>query len=95
MLVGMVVKDGVVSDDGRSIVHGVVTAVERLKSAATGGTPNLEEVQEDLISLATHCHRSLAHRILANKNDAYDVLLKLIQATKVRYSIHLNLNGLI
>ncbi|KAK3861857.1 hypothetical protein Pcinc_032222 [Petrolisthes cinctipes] len=82
VLLGMVVKDGVLSDDRRSVIHSVVTSIEGLKSVAAGGTPTLEEVQEHLATLATQCSLSLSHRILANKNNAYDVLIKLLQTCK-------------
>lgn len=79
---GMVVKDGTLSADGQSIVHGVVTSVAALKAATAGDSPTLEKVQDPLATLTTHCRRSLAHRILANKNNAYEALIKLIQAVK-------------
>lgn len=79
---GIIVKDGKLSADKKSIEHDILIALGQLKTAvaaAANGSPSLEEVKEPLATFTTACKVSVAHRVLANNNGAYDTLLKLIK----------------
>nr|XP_045612554.1 armadillo repeat-containing protein 6-like isoform X2 [Procambarus clarkii] len=66
------------SEDKRSVVHDILVALDKLRSAADG-SPVLEDIQEPLALFSAQCKLSVAHRVLANNHGGYAVLLKLLK----------------
>lgn len=81
---GTIVKNMHLSKDKKSIVHEILFALDKIKCAADG-SPNEHEIAEPLATFTTECKVSVAHRVLANNNNAYEALIKLIKKVQVCY----------
>lgn len=79
---GVIVKDMRLSDDKKTVIHDILFALDKL-SAAANVSPVPEDTQEPLTLFAAQCKVSVAHRVLANKHDAYSTLLKLLSKVQV------------
>ncbi|XP_027212248.2 armadillo repeat-containing protein 6 [Penaeus vannamei] len=75
---GTIVKNMHLSEDKKSIVHDILVALEKIKCAADG-SPTESDIVEPLATFSTECKVSVAHRVLANNNNAYEILIKLIK----------------
>lgn len=70
------------SEDKQKIMHDILVALEKIKCAADG-SPSESDLPEPLATFSAECKVSVAHRVLANKNNAYEVLIKLIKKVQV------------
>lgn len=72
-----VVKSGRLSEDKKSIVHNIVIAIDKVRNGLE--SPSANDLQEPLATIRAECKLSIPHKILANKHNAYDVLLNLMK----------------
>lgn len=79
---GTIVKNMHLSEDKQKIMHDIIVALEKIKCAADG-SPSESDLPEPLATFSAECKVSVAHRVLANKNNAYEVLIKLIKKVQV------------
>ncbi|XP_047491037.1 armadillo repeat-containing protein 6-like [Penaeus chinensis] len=75
---GTIVKNMHLSEDKQNIIHDILVALEKIKCAADG-SPSESDISAPLATFSAECKVSVAHRVLANKNNAYEVLIKLIK----------------
>ena len=70
--------------------HAVLSAIKLLENADINNEGSIKEIANNCMTVKLECEKGLAEKVLATKNNGYDVLIKLAENSTKNETVLMN-----